>query len=70
MPWAYKTCSISDGLHIIYYLSDITPGAVPFEDLSEEVSKLALADKIADTYDKQVAAWVEEAAPVYYTDRF
>ena len=60
----------SNGLHIIYYLSDITPGAVPFENLSKEVSKLALADKTADTYDKQVAAWVEEAAPVYYTDRF
>lgn len=59
----------SNGLHIIWYMGDVAPGAVPFEDISEEVSKLALADKVADTYDQQVAAWIEEAAPVYYTDR-
>lgn len=60
----------SNGLHIIYYMSDITPGAVPFEDISEEVSQQALADKVSDTYNKQIATWIEEAAPVYYTDRF
>lgn len=60
----------SNGIHVIYYMGDITPGPVPFEDISEEVSKQALADKVSDTYDKQVAAWIEEAAPVYYTDRF
>lgn len=59
----------SNGLHIIWYMGNVAPGAVPFEDISEEVSKLALADKVADTYDQQVAAWIEEAAPVYYTDR-
>lgn len=60
----------SNGLHIIYYMGDVTPGAVPFEDISESVSKQALSDKVSDTYDKQVAAWIEEATPVYYTDRF
>ncbi len=60
----------SNGIHVIYYMGDITPGPVPFEDISEEVSKQALADKVSDTYDKQVAAWIEEAAPVYYSDRF
>ena len=60
----------SNGLHIIWYMGDIAPGAVPFEDISEEVSKLALADKVADTYNQQAAAWIEEAAPIYYTERF
>lgn len=60
----------SNGLHIIYYMSDITPGAVPFDAISEEVSRQALADKSNEVYNKQIAAWVEEAAPVYYIDRF
>ena len=58
------------GIHIIYYLSDITPGAVPFEDIADAVRSAALADKVAQTYNDQVAVWVEEAAPVYYVDRF
>ncbi|MBR1821837.1 MAG: peptidylprolyl isomerase [Clostridia bacterium] len=59
-----------NGIHIIYYLSDITPGAVPFEEIAETAEANALEAKIADTYDAQVSAWVEEAAPVYYLDRF
>ena len=58
------------GIHIIYYLSDITPGAVPFEELAEKVRTNALEDKISDTYEAQVNAWVEEANPVYHVDRF
>jgi hypothetical protein len=30
----------------------------------------ALEDKVAQTYDDQVAVWVEEAKPVYHLDRF
>ena len=59
-----------NGIHIIYYLSDITPGAVPFEEIADAVEETALDDKCAETYDNQVAAWVEEAAPVYHPDRF
>ncbi len=60
----------TNGVHIIYYVGDITPGAVPFEDVAEAVRKQALADKVSETYDAQVAAWMEEAAPTYYVDRF
>ena len=59
-----------NGVHIIYYLSDITPGAVPFEDIADAVTAAAQEDKVNDTYDAQVAAWVEEANPVYHMDRF
>lgn len=58
------------GIHIIYYLADITPGAVPFEDIAEEAESNALSEKIDETYSSQVDAWVEEAAPVYYPERF
>lgn len=60
----------SNGIHIIYYLADITPGAVPFEEIEDAVREEALSDKISSVYDSQVEAWVEEAAPVYHADRF
>ena len=60
----------SYGIHIIYYLADITPGAVPFEELREEAESNALQDKLTDTYQAQIDAWVEEANPVYHADRF
>ena len=60
----------TNGIHIIYYMSDITPGAVPFEDVAEAVKAAALDEKVAQTYSDQIAAWVEEAHPVYHLDRF
>ena len=59
-----------NGIHIIYYLGDITPGEVPFEDIKDGVAAAALEDKVSKTYDDQVNAWVEEASPVYHLDRF
>ena len=59
-----------NGIHIIYYLADITPGAVPFDEIRETVESNALSEKISDTYNAQVDAWVEEANPVYHVDRF
>ena len=60
----------SNGIHIIYYMADIVPGAVPFEEIAAEAEASALDTKVNDTYNAQVAAWVEEAAPVYHIDRF
>ena len=58
------------GIHVIYYLSDIPAGAVPFEDIADAVEASALEEKTNQVYDDQVAAWVEEAHPVYHVDRF
>ncbi len=60
----------SHGIYIIYYMADITPGAVPLEDIRDDVYDAALTDKMNDTYNAQVEAWVQEAAPVYHVDRF
>ena len=60
----------SNGIHIIYYMADIVPGPVPFEEIAAEAEASALDTKVNDTYNAQVAAWVEEAAPVYHLDRF
>ena len=59
-----------NGIHVIYYLSDITPGPVALEDIADAVKEAALQDKTSETYDSQVDAWVEEAHPVYHVDRF
>ena len=59
-----------NGIHIIYYMSDITPGAVPFEEVAETAEANALSEKADAAYNAQVDAWIEEAAPVYHVDRF
>ena len=59
-----------NGVHIIYYLADITPGEVPFEDIKDGVAAAALEEKVSKTYEDQVTAWVEEANPTYHLDRF
>ena len=59
-----------NGIHILYYLGDITPGPVPFEELAETAEANALKQKTDDAYSAQVDAWIEEAAPVYHADRF
>ena len=58
------------GVHVIYYMSDITPGPVAYEEIREGVERIALEEKKTSTYDAQVAQWVEEAHPVYHIDRF
>ena len=59
-----------NGIHIIYYREDIAPGAVPFEDVAEDLRAAALEEKATEVYTDQVTAWVDEAAPVYHLDRF
>ena len=59
-----------NGIHIIYYMSDIPAGPVPFEELAEDARAIALQTKADDAYNAQVEAWIEEAAPVYHIDRF
>ena len=60
----------SNGIHIIYYMSDIPEGDVAFEDIEDAVKEKAETDKVNDTYESQVTAWLEEAAPAYFLERF
>ena len=59
-----------NGIHVIYYLSDITPGPVALETIADAVKDAAKEDKLAETYEDQINAWVEAANPVYHVDRF
>lgn len=49
------------GVHIIRYHSDVTAGAVPFEQIEDVAEANATADKHSAAFAEQAAAWVEEA---------
>ena len=58
-----------NGIHIIYYDSDIPAGAVDLETVRAEIEESALNTKLNDTYDNTLAEWVEAINPVYHYDR-
>ena len=58
-----------NGIHIIYYDSDIPAGAVDLETVREEVEQTALDEKLSETYENAIAEWVEAVNPVYHYDR-
>ena len=60
----------SYGIYIIYYLDDITPGAVALEEIREGVEAIALDNKVYEAYEAQSAAWLEEANIEYFYENF
>ena len=60
----------SNGIHIIYYLADIEPGEVGLEAVRESITLDAEEQKIQDTYNDQVAAWIEEVGVEYFYENF
>ncbi|MDO4546886.1 MAG: peptidylprolyl isomerase [Clostridia bacterium] len=59
----------TNGVHIIKYMSDITPGPVSYEDLRDSVEESALEVARENMYYETVAVWVEEANVVTYPER-
>lgn len=57
------------GVHIIKYIADVTPGAVPLEKVREEIEAQALEEAKNDLYDTTVSKWVSEANVKTYVDR-
>lgn len=58
------------GLYIVYYDSDVTPGAVDFESVKEDLYYTTLESLRAEAYDAQIEAWCEELNAVYYLENF
>ena len=56
----------SYGIYVVYYMADITPGAIALDEIRAEVEANALEAKIASTYDAALAAWIEEAGVEYF----
>lgn len=49
------------GYHIIRRVSTMTPGAVPFEDVKEDIMSGMLSNAQEEAYNSAVAAWIDEA---------
>lgn len=56
------------GIHFILYAGDVPAGPVALEDIVDSVAAEAQDQLISDTFDAQVAEWVEAAKPVYHPE--
>lgn len=56
------------GVHFILYAADVPAGPVALENIVEAVADEARNQLMTETYNAQVAAWVEEAQPVYHPE--
>lgn len=57
------------GLCILRYAGDVTPGAVPFEEVAEELRSGYEDELKLSQYNAAVVQWIADANPHYYTDR-
>ena len=60
----------TNGIHIIYYLSDIPAGAVALEEIRTALEEQALSEKVQATYDAAVETWVADANVEYFYESF
>ncbi|NLF26647.1 MAG: hypothetical protein GX592_02015 [Clostridiales bacterium] len=60
----------SSGVHIIRYESDVTPGAVPLDQVREALKEETLEKQREEHYAAKLAEWVEALNPVYHYDRW
>lgn len=58
------------GLWILRYASDVTPGPVAFEEVSEDLRANYQTELQATQYNRTVEQWLAEANVQYHTDRF
>lgn len=56
----------SYGIYLVYYFSDVVPGAVELDTIRADVEYNALENKRTAAYEAALEQWVEEANVVYY----
>ena len=57
------------GIHIVKYVSDITEGAVPLDEVKDAVSADVLKTKQDDLYQTTLDQWIKDANAKTYKDR-
>lgn len=57
------------GYHIIKYIGDVTPGAVPLDTVKDALQQTALTDKQNTNMDNTIAQWKTDAKVVTYPDK-
>ncbi|MEG1604719.1 MAG: peptidylprolyl isomerase [Clostridia bacterium] len=59
----------TNGIHIIRYMNDVTPGAVPLEEIRASIEASALEKIKTDLYEGAKEQWITEAKLVTYPER-
>lgn len=57
------------GVHLVQYIGDVTPGAVPLDEVRDAVAADALKQKQAEYYDQQRQELLAAANVKYYPER-
>ena len=57
------------GIHLVEYVAELTPGAVPLDQVRDAVAADALSAKQAEYYDQQRKTLLEQAHVKYYPER-
>ena len=58
------------GIAIIKYAGDVTPGAVPFDEIKDHLRETCVEEAKSSQYNTQVFMWIKEAEVKYYPERF
>ena len=58
-----------NGVHLVQYIGEITPGDVPLEQVQDAMRAEALAIKQSEYYEEQRSQMLDQAAVKYYPDR-
>ena len=59
----------TEGAHIIRYIGDVTPGAVPLEEIRDRIAAQLLEEKRDEAFAQAQAQWVADADVHYYPER-
>lgn len=57
------------GIAIVRYVGDVTPGAVPYEEIKDQLAEAYTEEIKLSVYNTQVFMWVQEAEVRYYPER-
>ena len=58
------------GIAILRYAGDVTPGAVAFDEIKEQLRESCSEEIKSSQYNTQVFMWIKEAEAKYYPERF
>lgn len=59
----------ANGIHIIYYESDVAAGPVALDTVRDYVEQSAYGEKVSSLYNSTVTSWISALNPIYHYDR-
>ncbi len=59
----------ADGVYVVRYIANVTPGAVPLSNVSSRLTTETQQSVKDKAYNEQLDAWMEEANVTFYPER-